>query len=152
MDSIGTFLNSQPFIALFLVISLGYAVGKISIAGLSLGSGAVLFVGLAVGAVAPQATPPGLIISVGLAMFVYGLGIRYGKELFKAARICRLREAAFLNTVFRSNLIASKIILFKYLKKMLSRMVLFKMKADQGFKRLFLNPQSPPFIRHFIGI
>jgi putative transport protein len=83
MDSIGTFLNSQPFIALFLVISLGYAVGKISIAGLSLGSGAVLFVGLAVGAVAPQATPPGLIISVGLAMFVYGLGIRYGKEFFK---------------------------------------------------------------------
>ena len=83
MESIGTFLNSQPFIALFLVISLGYAIGKISIAGLSLGSGAVLFVGLGVGAIAPKATPPGLIISVGLAMFVYGLGIRYGKEFFK---------------------------------------------------------------------
>ncbi len=83
MDSIGTFLNSQPFIALFLVISLGYAVGKISIAGLSLGSGAVLFVGLAVGAIAPKAAPPGLIINVGLAMFVYGLGIRYGKNFFK---------------------------------------------------------------------
>jgi putative transport protein len=83
MDSIGTFLNSQPFIALFLVISLGYALGKISIAGLSLGSGAVLFVGLAVGAIAPKAAPPGLIITVGLAMFVYGLGLRYGKEFFK---------------------------------------------------------------------
>jgi len=58
MDSIGTFLDSQPFIALFLVISLGYALGKISIAGLSLGAGAVLFVGLAVGAIAPKAAPP----------------------------------------------------------------------------------------------
>ena len=52
MGSIGAFLESQPFIALFLVVCLGYAVGKISIAGLSLGSGAVLFVGLAVGAIA----------------------------------------------------------------------------------------------------
>jgi putative transport protein len=83
MDSIGSFLNAQPFIALFLVISLGYAVGKINIAGLSLGSGAVLFVGLAVGAIAPKAAPPGLIITIGLAMFVYGLGLRYGKEFFK---------------------------------------------------------------------
>jgi putative transport protein len=83
MGSIGTFLDSQPFIALFLVISLGYAVGKVSIAGLSLGSGAVLFVGLAVGAIAPKAAPPGLIINIGLATFVYGLGIRYGKDFFK---------------------------------------------------------------------
>jgi putative transport protein len=83
MDSLSTFLNAQPFIALFLVVCLGYAVGKISIAGLSLGSGAVLFVGLAVGAIAPKAAPPGLVINIGLAMFVYGLGIRYGKDFFK---------------------------------------------------------------------
>jgi putative transport protein len=83
MDSIGTFLDSQPFIALFLVISLGYAVGKISIAGLSLGAGAVLFVGLAVGAIAPKAAPTGPLVTVGLCMFIYGLGLQYGKTFFK---------------------------------------------------------------------
>jgi putative transport protein len=83
MESISTFLESQPFIALFLVISLGYAFGKASVAGLSLGSGAVLFVGLAVGAIAPKAAPPGLLVSVGLCMFVYALGLQFGKNFFK---------------------------------------------------------------------
>ena len=83
MDNISTFLESQPFIALFLVISLGYAFGKVSVAGLSLGSGAVLFVGLAVGAIAPKAAPPGLLVGVGLCMFVYALGLQFGKNFFK---------------------------------------------------------------------
>ena len=30
MDGIGAFLEAQPFIALFLVISVGYALGKIT--------------------------------------------------------------------------------------------------------------------------
>jgi putative transport protein len=83
MDMVGTFLDSQPFIALFLVISLGYAVGKISLAGLSLGSGAVLFVGLAVGAIAPDSAPAGSLVTVGLCMFIYGLGLQFGKNFFK---------------------------------------------------------------------
>jgi len=51
MENIGIFLDSQPFIALFLVIGIGYAAGQIKIGGLSLGIGAVLFVGLGVGAI-----------------------------------------------------------------------------------------------------
>ena len=39
----------------FLPIGLGYAVGQISILGFSLGIGAVLFVGLFIGAIAPKA-------------------------------------------------------------------------------------------------
>jgi hypothetical protein len=39
-------------ITLFVVIGFGYAVGLISVAGLTLGIGAVLFVGLATGAIA----------------------------------------------------------------------------------------------------
>jgi putative transport protein len=83
MEFFGAFFNAQPFIALFFVISLGYALGKVSIGGLSLGTGAVLFVGLAVGAIAPKAAPPGALISVGLCMFIYGLGIQFGKSFFK---------------------------------------------------------------------
>jgi putative transport protein len=81
--SLSAFLGAQPLLALFLVIGLGYAVGRISIAGFSLGIGAVLFVGLAVGAVAPKSAPPGLIGLLGLVLFLYGIGIQYGKDFFK---------------------------------------------------------------------
>ena len=83
MGALGAFLDSQPFIALFLVIGLGYAVGRISIAGFSLGIGACLFVGLAVGAIAPKSAPPGLLGLVGLILFLYGIGIQYGKHFFR---------------------------------------------------------------------
>ncbi len=83
MEIIGTFLNSQPFIALFLVIGLGYAVGKISISGFSLGIGAVLFVGLGIGIIAPKSAPPGLLGTIGLILFLYGIGIQHGKNFFK---------------------------------------------------------------------
>ncbi|MDJ0894976.1 MAG: TrkA C-terminal domain-containing protein [Alphaproteobacteria bacterium] len=83
MEALGAFLDSQPFIALFLVIGLGYACGRISIAGFSLGIGAVLFVGLAVGAIAPKSGPPGLIGLIGLVLFLYGIGIQYGTAFFK---------------------------------------------------------------------
>ena len=52
MQGIGAFLEGQPFIALFLVVGLGYALGRVQVAGFSLGIGAVLFVGLAIGAIA----------------------------------------------------------------------------------------------------
>ncbi len=83
MQAIGAFLDAQPFIALFLVIGLGYALGRVQVAGFSLGIGAVLFVGLAVGAVAPKATPPGLLGSVGLILFLYCTGVQYGRTFFK---------------------------------------------------------------------
>lgn len=82
MQSIGAFLDGQPFIALFLVVGLGYALGRVSVAGFSLGIGAVLFVGLAVGAIAPKSVPPGLLGSVGLILFLYGTGIQYGRVFF----------------------------------------------------------------------
>ncbi len=83
MEALGAFLDSQPFITLFLVIGVGYACGRISIAGFSLGLGAVLFVGLAFGAIAPKSAPPGLIGLVGLVLFMWGIGIQFGKDFFK---------------------------------------------------------------------
>lgn len=79
MEWLRTFLESQPILTLFLVICLGYAAGEISIAGFSLGVGAVLFVGLIVGAFAPAAAPPAILSTVGLILFFYGIGIQYGK-------------------------------------------------------------------------
>src|SRR5512143_121679 len=83
MDMLRTFLEQQPLFSLFLVIGLGYAIGGVNIRGFSLGAGAVLFVGLATGMFAPKAAPPPMLGSLGLLMFVYGVGIMYGKEFFR---------------------------------------------------------------------
>lgn len=83
MDAVGAFLEAQPFIALFVVVGLGYALGRVQVAGFSLGIGAVLFVGLAVGAIAPKSAPPGLLGSIGLILFLYCTGIQYGRTFFK---------------------------------------------------------------------
>src|ERR1700730_12112097 len=74
---------SQPILTAFLAIGLGYLVGQISIGGFSLGVGAVLFVGLALGAFAPKAQITGPIGLTGLIMFLYGIGILYGRQFFE---------------------------------------------------------------------
>ena len=71
-------LNAQPFLALFLAIGLGYAVGNIQVAGFSLGVGAVLFVGLLIGVIGPKSAPPAFVGLFGLVLFLYGVGIQYG--------------------------------------------------------------------------
>ncbi len=78
-DVIGT----QPILAAFLAIALGYSVGQIRIAGFSLGVGGVLFVGLAIGAFAPKAQIAGPLALTGLVMFLYAIGILYGRQFFE---------------------------------------------------------------------
>src|SRR5882672_1576766 len=80
MEFIQRLLEQSPLLTLFLVMGLGYAFGGINLRGLSLGVGAVLFVGLAIGAFAPKSPPPGLIGTIGLVMFLYGIGIQYGQQ------------------------------------------------------------------------
>lgn len=82
MDLLKALLEQSPIMALFLAIAVGYALGEIDIKGLSFGVGAVLFVGLAIGAFAPKSVPPPLLGSLGLVMFLYGIGIQYGKQFF----------------------------------------------------------------------
>ena len=53
MAFISELLGTQPILTLFLAIGLGYAVGQVTVLGFSLGIGAVLFVGLFLGAIAP---------------------------------------------------------------------------------------------------
>ena len=82
VELIAHLLEQSPMLALFAAIGIGYAIGQISIGGFSLGVGAVLFAGLALGAIAPKAAPPGMVSSIGLVMFLYGIGIQYGRQFF----------------------------------------------------------------------
>src|SRR5262245_33832467 len=76
-------ISTQPILALFLAIGVGYLVGQINLGGFSLGVGAVLFVGLFIGAFAPKSQITGPIGLVGLTMFLYGIGILYGRQFFE---------------------------------------------------------------------
>src|SRR6186713_3120165 len=82
MDLIRTLLEQQPLMALFLTIALGYLVGEINIKGFSLGVGAVLFVALGMGWFAPKSVPLAMVGTLGLALFLYGVGVQYGKQFF----------------------------------------------------------------------
>ena len=83
LDTAREIIAAQPILATFLAIALGYLVGQINLGGFSLGVGAVLFVGLAIGAFAPDAKITGPIALIGLVMFLYGIGILYGQQFFE---------------------------------------------------------------------
>jgi putative transport protein len=83
LDLAREIIATQPILAIFLAIGVGYLVGQINIFGFSLGVGAVLFVGLAIGAFAPKASITGPIGLTGLIMFLYGIGILYGRQFFE---------------------------------------------------------------------
>jgi putative transport protein len=82
MDFIRILLEQQPLMALFLTIAIGYLLGELSIGGLSLGVGMVLFVALGMGWLAPKTAPPAMLGNFGLALFLYAVGIQYGKQFF----------------------------------------------------------------------
>ena len=77
-----SFLES-PLLLLFVVIAIGYAVGNIAIKGAKLGVAAVLFVGLGFGALDPNLMVPDIIITLGLSIFVYTIGISSGPSFFR---------------------------------------------------------------------
>jgi putative transport protein len=82
MEFIKSFLEQQPMMALFLTIALGYLLGEVNIKGFSLGVGAVLFVALFMGWFAPKSVPAAMVGTLGLALFLYSVGIQYGKQFF----------------------------------------------------------------------
>src|SRR5215213_7892541 len=104
IDVLRTLLESSPLLALFLAIATGYALGQISFAGVSFGAGAVLFTGLIIGAIAPKSAPPGMVGSIGLVMFVYGVGIQYGPQFFANLRNPGLKYIALTTVAVVSSL------------------------------------------------
>src|SRR5207344_2035244 len=83
LDLARDIIGTQPILTVFLAIGLGYLVGQINIGGFSLGVGAVLFVGLALGAFAPKAQIVGPIGLTGLIVSLYLIGIFYGRQFFE---------------------------------------------------------------------
>lgn len=90
-------LLQNPTLRLFLVIGVGYILGSIRIRGFSLGVAAVLFAGLALGAWGPgQFELPPLISTLGLALFVYTMGLACGPGAPASLRRHGLRMAGLV--------------------------------------------------------
>jgi len=75
-------LAGNPLLLLFIVAALGYPLGRIRVAGFNLGVAAVLFVGLAMGAIDPSLRLPDLVYQLGLVIFVYTVGLASGPGFF----------------------------------------------------------------------
>ncbi len=86
------FLQTQPLLTLFLVCGLGYLLGQIRVGGFSLGVAAVLFVGLAFGALSPGAKLPEILYQLGLVLFVYTLALSSGPGFVQALGKQGLRD------------------------------------------------------------
>ena len=75
----------NEFVLLFLIITLGCFVGKLSISGVNLSSaGGVLFIALAFGNF--HYTIPDNISSLGFAFFIYAIGFGAGPRFFQTFR------------------------------------------------------------------
>jgi putative transport protein len=92
-------LLSNPLILLFTVIAVGYPLGRVRVAGVSLGVAAVLFTGLALGALHPDMKLPELVYQLGLVLFVYTVGLSNGPGFFASLRRRGLRDNLFVALV-----------------------------------------------------
>ena len=92
-------LQANPLLLLFIVVAIGYLLGQIRIGGNSLGVAAVLFVGLAFGALDPALQMPQIILDLGLVLFVYTIGLANGPGFFSKFRREGVREVLFIVSI-----------------------------------------------------
>lgn len=84
-------LAENPLLVLFVVIACGYLFGRIKIAGFSLGVAGVLFAGIAAGALDARLSLPEIVYLLGLALFVYTIGLSTGPVFMSSMRRVGLR-------------------------------------------------------------
>jgi putative transport protein len=93
-DAAVRLLTQNPLLLLFLVAAIGYPLGRVRVRGSQLGVAAVLFVGLAAGAVDAALALPEIVYMLGLAIFVYTVGLSSGRAFVSSLRRDGLRNAA----------------------------------------------------------
>lgn len=80
-------LSQNPVLTFFLVVAVGAALGQLKIGPLRIGAAGALFVGLALSAANPDlGSNMGILQSIGLALFVYAVGIGAGATFMSQLR------------------------------------------------------------------
>jgi putative transport protein len=88
--------RENPLLLLFTIIAVGYPLGRLRVRGASLGIAGVLFAGLGAGALDAKLTLPDTFYQLGLALFVYTMGLAHGTTFFASFRRDGLRDALFV--------------------------------------------------------
>ncbi|MEM1321456.1 MAG: TrkA C-terminal domain-containing protein [Bacteroidota bacterium] len=88
--------KASPLLLLFVVSAIGYGLGNIAIRGTKLGVAAVLFVGLAFGALDPAFEVPEIVILMGLSIFVYTIGLSSGPGFFQTFKKRGAKDTLFI--------------------------------------------------------
>jgi putative transport protein len=96
MDSLLHILAENKLILLFSIIGIGFLLGQIRVLGFSLGVSAVLFIGIAFGALDKRLILPEEIYIVGLVLFVYSIGLQSGPSFFASFNRKSLRANLFV--------------------------------------------------------
>jgi len=91
-----TTLSESPVLLLFLVTAIGYGLGRIKIKGSSLGVAAVLFVGLAFGSLDRSLQIPNIVLTLGLSIFVYTIGLSSGSAFFATFKRRGFKDFTFV--------------------------------------------------------
>ncbi|WP_151640805.1 aspartate:alanine exchanger family transporter [Corynebacterium sp. 11A] len=86
-------------LALTVIMAVGLIIGRINIGGFRLGVAAVLFVGLGFATVEPGVKLPEVVYLLGLALFVYTIGLEAGPTFFASLRTRGLKHNAFILAV-----------------------------------------------------
>ena len=87
-------LAQNKLLVLFLVAAIGYPLGRIRVRGGQLGVAALLFVGIGAGALSPELEVPDIVYQLGLAIFVYTIGLASGPAFVASLRRDGLRTSA----------------------------------------------------------
>jgi putative transport protein len=89
-------LAAHPLVLLFAVAAVGVPLGRIRVVGVRVGVAAVLFAGLAFGALDPRLRLPEVIVQLGLALFVYLVGLASGRAFVRSFDARGLRANALV--------------------------------------------------------
>ena len=88
-------LVDTPLLALLVVMAVGMVLGQIKIGGFKLGVAAVLFVGLGLATIEPAIELPHIVYIIGLAVFVYTIGLESGPGFFRSLRSTGIKHNLF---------------------------------------------------------
>lgn len=108
----GELLKTNSLLLLFIVAALGYLLGTVKIKGNSLGVAAVLFVGLAFGAINPAFNAPDILFKLGLVFFVYSIGLSSGPAFFLSFKNNSWRDIGFVMIMLFLSAIIAVILFF----------------------------------------
>jgi putative transport protein len=107
-------LIDNPLMLLLMVAAIGYPLGRIKVCGITLGVGAVLFVGLGFGALHPDMKAPAIIYIMGQALFVYTVGLSAGPSF-----VSSFRRDGVKNNLFAGGVLAVSAVLCVALQRYL---------------------------------